>query len=472
MKRQISSLLIASTVLTGSAFTPVALNEVSAKTIQQQQKVEKATIIVDGKAKAISFTNWNKHKLYSAEQLSKLLSATIKYNEKTKSYVVAKKVNNKTVKAEYKVNVGNVVINGKKTKVSVAPKLVEKKLFVEAESFIKALGGDFLGGFLSTAGLVSGDTFDPQWVNNSTILVGNENEEDSRTFLLNTTTKKAVTVNGTDLVVSPNGKQAIYADEDGIAILVDLVSKKAKKLNEEENDSKSDFVWSKDGKKAYFIQGDKLQKVGSINIADGVVTTIPSDSLNYKSDLRLSVDGNKLLYTVAKEGVTKNTEDGSDVESIDMTGTEPQIYVINLTDATPAGVAVTTTTDNKIFPGFLSNGNIVYLSAEVDNDNLPELKMIDGNNTITTLISNKDIVSSLVTPTGEVMILVAESNGYSVIYKVNPATKKITKIAYTKLKLNSFSISNDGKSIAATTSGVNGDTVVVLKNGSFELLTK
>ena len=220
MKRQISSLLIASTVLTGSAFTPVALNEVSAKTIQQQQKVEKATIIVDGKAKAISSTNWNKHKLYSAEQLSKLLSATIKYNEKTKSYVVAKKVNNKTVKAEYKVNVGNVVINGKKTKVSVAPKLVEKKLFVEAESFIKALGGDFLGGFLSTAGLVSGDTFDPQWVNNSTILVANENEEDSRTFLLNTTTKKAVTVNATDLVVSPNGKQAIYADEDGYCLFL------------------------------------------------------------------------------------------------------------------------------------------------------------------------------------------------------------------------------------------------------------
>ena len=39
------------------------------------------------------------------------------------------------------------------------------------------------------------------------------------------------------------------------------------------------------------------------------------------------------------------------------------------------------------------------------------------NNTVTTLISNKDIVSSLVTPKGEVMILVAESNGYSVIYK-------------------------------------------------------
>ena len=39
---------------------------------------------------------------------------------------------------------------------------------------------------------------------------------------------------------------------------------------------------------------------------------------------------------------------------------------------------------------------------------------------VTTLVSNKDIVSSEVTSNGDVMILVAESNGYSVIYKVNP----------------------------------------------------
>ena len=65
-----------------------------------------------------------------------------------------------------------------------------------------------------------------------------------------------------------------------------------------------------------------------------------------------------------KKEVTTFTEDGNtDVDSIDITGTEPQIYVINLEDAKPAGVAVTTTTDNKVFPGFLSNGNIVYLKC-------------------------------------------------------------------------------------------------------------
>ena len=217
----------------------------------------------------------------------------------------------------------------------------------------------------------------------------------------------------------------------------------------------------------------KLDQVASMNVSDGTITTIISDKVNYKSDLHLSVDGKKLLYVVAKEGSTKFTEgENPEVDSIDTTGTEPQIYVINLTDAKPAGVAVTTTTDNKVFPGFLSNGNIVYLSADAESDDLPELKMIDQNNEVTTLISNKDIVSSLVTPNGEVYILVAESNGYSVIYKVNPDTKKLTKVAQTKLKLNSFSISNDGKSVAATTSSANGDSVVVLKNGVFEVLTK
>lgn len=473
MKRQISSLLIASTVLAGSAFAPIALNEVSAKTVQhQQQKVVKGSFNVDGKAKAISVTNLNNHKLYSAEQLSKLLSATLKYNSKTKKYEVTKKVNNKAVKVTFTANSSTAVINGKKTKVAVAPKLVGKKLFVDAGSLVKALGGDLVGNFVATKGLVSGDTFNPQWVNNSTILVGNEDEAGSRSLLLNTASKIGVSVTGTDLVVSPNGKQAIYSDETGYVHLVDLSTKKVKDLNVTDDAMKAEFVWSNDGQKVYFLEGDKTDKVASINVADGAITIIPSDSLGYKSDLHLSVDGTKLLYVVAKEAVTTNDQNTGEVSNIDVTGTEPQIYVLDLTAPTPTPVAVTTTTDNKVFPGFLANGNIVYVSADPDTDNLPELKMVDENGTVTALVSNKDIISSEVTSNGDVMILVAESNGYSVIYKVNPTTKKLTKVAYTKLKLNSFSISNDEKSIAATTSGVNGDAVVILKNGVFEVLTK
>lgn len=478
MKRQFSSLVIASTIIAGSTFTPVTLNEVSAKSVQQQQKVEKETIVVDGKAKSISYTKLNKYKLYSVEQLSKLMSATYKYDSKTKTYVVSKKVNKKAQKLEYKANSGVAVINGKKTKISLAPRLVGKTLFIDANAFVKALGGDFLplqkGNFLSTQGLVKGDTYDPQWVNNSTILVTNEDGQDSRTLLLNTASKKVVyTVNATELVVSPNGKQAIYADENGIAHLVDLLAKKEKTLNAEDDSVKSEFIWSKDGQTVYFLTGDKLDQVGSMNVTDGTVKTILSDKVNYKSDLHLSADGKKLLYVVGKEGSTTFTEgDNPEVVDIDTTGTEPQIYLINLEDAKPTAAAMTSTTDNKLFPGFLSNGNIAYLSAEVDNDNFAELKVIKEDKTITTLVSNKDILSSVVTADGEVLILVAESNGYSVIYKVDPSTKKLFKVAQTKLKLTSFTVSNDEKSIAATTSGVNGDVVIVLKNGVTEVLTK
>ena len=103
--------------------------------------------------------------------------------------------------------------------------------------------------------LVSGDTFNPQWVNNSTILVTNETEEDSRSLLLNTSylKKHDFTINATELVVSPNGKQAIYSDENGFVYLVDLVAKKVKALNVKDDSVKLEFVWSKDGQTVYFL---------------------------------------------------------------------------------------------------------------------------------------------------------------------------------------------------------------------------
>ena len=62
----------------------------------------------------------------------------------------------------------------------------------------------------------------------------------------------------------------------------------------------------------------RAEKVASMNVADGSITVIPSDSLNYKSDLHLSADGKKLLYVVGKEGSTKFTEgDTPEVDSID-----------------------------------------------------------------------------------------------------------------------------------------------------------
>ena len=80
----------------------------------------------------------------------------------------------------------------------------------------------------------------------------------------------------------------------------------------------------------------------------------------------------------------------------------------------------------------------MYLSAEVEDDNLPELKIIKEDKTVKTLVSGKDILSSVVTADGEVFILVAESNGYSVIYKVDTRYKEINKSCSNKIKINFF----------------------------------
>ncbi|MGE8203850.1 stalk domain-containing protein [Heyndrickxia sp. NPDC080065] len=590
MKPRISSLVITAALLTGSAVSPVAINEVSAKV--QQQNVQKATIIVNGQEKVVSVISSNKIKLYSIDYLSKIMSAAVKYNNKTKAYEATKKVGNKTMKIEYKVGSNNAVVNGKKTKLSAPPKMVGKTLFVEAGSFVKSLGGDILidknllitanskiklmekslvidgtskkvkslfidnkqrysvqdiaklfsastkitnkdvlvskkgktiklklsqnnitinnkavklkqnpilvkgtvyadlsdlikafdgdlltlsnGYFVSTAGLVSGDTYNPQWINSSTLLVTNESEQtDSQSLLLNTTSKKSVfKIDGYDLAVSPNGKQAIYSDESGKVYLVDLSSKKVKEINHDDDSAKQEFVWSKDGKSVYFIQGDKSEKISSISIADGKIMSLFEDKLTSKSNLRVSSDGKKLLYLVGKEGTTSFTDgEDPDVDQIDLTDTEEQFYLIDLNAAELAAKPITTTKDNKVFPDFLSNGDIVYLSADPDSEELPVLKMINGDRTAT-LISNKEIIQSLVTPQGKIMTLAAEKNGESIIYEVNPSTKKLTKVAQTKLKLTSFAVSNDGKSIAAITDGKNGDVVVIYKNGIFESLTK
>jgi Tol biopolymer transport system component len=244
-------------------------------------------------------------------------------------------------------------------------------------------------------------------------------------------------------------------------------------LNGTDQAPKFQFVWSNDGTKVYFIQGDKSDTIDSINISDGAITKVYSDSLTSKSDLRLSADGKKVLFSVGKEGTTSYTDaDKTDVTGIDLTNTENQLYVVDLTASELKAVQLTSTTDNKVFPAFLMNGNIVYTSYDSDGVKLPVLNVIGADNVISPLVIDKDIVTTEVTATGKVLIVANEKNGYQTIYEVNTTSKKLTKLAQTKLQISSMSVSIDGKSMAITVPGENGDHVMVLKNGQFEEITK
>ncbi|WP_316569112.1 stalk domain-containing protein [Neobacillus sp. YIM B06451] len=434
-------------------------------------KTEAKTLTVDGSDKKVATLTVNGKQLHSVQDISKLFNATASVTNKDVKITKA----NRTIKLKLYQN--TITVNNKAGKVKQNPILVKGVVYADLSDIVTSLGGDIVptktGVFVSTAGLPSGDTFNPQWVDNTTILVTSETEEESHSALLHIPSKKELfTINGTELTVSPNGKLSIFSDETGAVHLADLTAKKVTTINGDDDSVKVEFVWAKDGKGAYFIQGEKSDAVSYINISTGVITEIFKDKLSYKSNLRLSIDGTKLLYTVGKEGSTKVSEgDNSEVIDIDITGTEEQIYLITLTAEKKEAAAITNSTDNKVYPAFLSNGNIVYLSADPESDSLPMLKMLsaDGKKT-EDLVANKDILAITVTAQGQIFILAKEK--LTTIYEVNPESKKATKILETKLELTSFNVSSDGKSIVATTPGESGDKVLFYKNGAFEALTK
>jgi Tol biopolymer transport system component len=574
MKRHLSSLAIATIVLSSSVFTPIALNEVHAAGIQQTVSVEK--IYFNGLPKAVPYYIINKHKLYSAQDLSKLLSATYTYNAKTKAYTFSRINGKQKQTLVLKAYSTYSYVNGKKVKLTTSPKNKGSKLYVDINPFIKSLGGNILvdgnllistngvftfsslkltvdgqlksirslsmggkqlisaddlaktysayvkidknkqvtivksgkvskvggypikvkgllyadlnelikalggevvslpsGKFIATTGLISGDSYNPQWIDNSTLMIQNDSASGEGTYVVNVASKKAaLKINGSDVVVSPNGKQAIYSDESGTVYLVDILKKKVTALNNSDDSSKLDLIWSKDGGKVYFITGSKNEKISSINISNGLISDIFSDTLTSKSDLQLSPDGKKILYTVGKEGTTTYTDpDKTDVSNIDLTDTESQLYLLDLTAATPSPVKLTNSSENKAFSYFLNTGNIIYTSYFSDENTLPILNMIDSHNTIKSLVTNKDIVSVMVSRQGKVYFI-SNEDGLSVIYSVDTANRKLTKVAQTKLTIYSLTTSPDGKSIIATAHMENADQVFVLKNGQFEMITK
>ncbi|WP_066250177.1 TolB family protein [Neobacillus drentensis] len=577
MKRQLSSLVVATAVLAGSLVTPIALNEVKAATVQQNQSVSKEKMLVNGQFKNVQFKVINKKKLYSSADLGKLMSTSVVHKQNTYTYTFTKMSGKKRLTLTLKAKSTTAVVNGKKVKIANAPRVVGKTFFVDAKSFInalggkvvvdtnlivstnstitfgtaklnvdgqlksiktlamagkqwfsagdfaklsgatiktdksnqyyilknkktvkiglnpfkvkglvyadlnelvKAIGGDILnqksGKFISIAGLISGDSYNPQWINNSNLLVGNDNDFGSSTYVINVNSKKGLLkINGTDLSVSQDGKQAVYSDENGKVYLVNLLNNKISTLNANEDSPKFNFVWSKDGTKVYFILGTKMDSIASINIKDGAINPINSDKLTSKADLTLSPDGKKLLYTAGKEGTTNYTDpDKTDVTDIDLTNTESQLFVVDMTAAEVQSVALTTTPDNKAFPAFLPNGNIVYTSYDADGVKLPILNVIGAKNAIASLVTGRDIATATVSAKGKLIIVVNEKDGLHTIYEVNTTSLAITKLAQTKLEISSVSVAPDGKRMAITVPGQNGDRVMVINNGQFESVTK
>ena len=143
------------------------------------------------------------------------------------------------------------------------------------------------------------------------------------------------------------------------------------------------------------------------------------DKVDYKSNLSVSADGKSFIYTVIKPGAV--TADGSkpvdsDDVTIDMTGTEPQLYSFDSSVKDGKPVKLTTTADDKIFVGAnVDASKAVYVSVE---DNKPSsLISAAKDSTVTKLIDDKDVLQAVIA--GDVVYALVDGASEESIYEIN-----------------------------------------------------
>ncbi|WP_027415180.1 hypothetical protein [Aneurinibacillus terranovensis] len=330
--------------------------------------------------------------------------------------------------------------------------------------------------------LLGGMNENPRWLNANEMIVSHKTDEAQTDYLLNVTTKKFEPVlsgisNASELVVSPDGKQAAFIDESGALFVVNLTTKQVKQINSDDK-PKASLVWSLSGDNLYYIEADKGVVIASASLTDGKVTKVVDDQMDFKTDLHLSADGKTLLYTVDKSGKVDAAAPAEDDPKmleqqvkVDTTGTESQLFSFDLTQKGAKAVQVTKDKENKVHANFLPDGSILYLSVDSTKEsNNTAVKLIsqDGK-TSKDIIADMDIIQPLVTNDGKLILLVNTGTGKAV-YTVENGTKK--KLADLSANAEQLSISPDGKNIAVVSSTETGSKISVVSGSKLIDITK
>ncbi|MFC4809376.1 stalk domain-containing protein [Paenibacillus sp. GCM10023250] len=240
------------------------------------------------------------------------------------------------------------------------------------------------------------------WINASQLLASSLTEEGRTDYIVDAATGAFKQVLSSDtaseLTVSPDGTKAAYTNEDGSVYVIDLTSATfASKQVSADSNIKPELVWSADGSAIYFLQGDKGSVIQKLNVADGTITKVLDDKVDYKADLSVSKDGTKFYYTVTKPGAVTAPDkpvDEDDV-AIDTTGTEPQVYFFDASVKDAAPVKLTTSTDDKIFVGAAEDGYKAFYISIADGQP-SSLVSVAKDKTVAKVIGDKDVLAATI----------------------------------------------------------------------------
>ncbi len=331
-----------------------------------------------------------------------------------------------------------IKVDGAEQQLTVPVKSVKGVTYVELKAFVQALGGQFAKDASGTIWIdadLLGTVDRIQWVDSATFIATQETETGRLDYLVDAKTAKyeqlRILEEISDFVIAPNGAKAAYTNNAGEVSVIDFTTKQTTKVSEDTS-IKPELVWSSDSSAIYFLQGDKGSVIAKLDPATGTISKILEDKVDYKANLDVSTDGKTLTYTVTKPGAvvadaSKPVE--NDDVTIDMKGTEPQIfaYTVDPSIKDNKAVQLTTSTDDKVFIHAAADGsNVGYVSVSSEESVKSTLILVGKDKTAKTLFSEKDVYQAVVS--GGKWYLLTEGNGSNqFVYEVDPATGAAVK---------------------------------------------
>ncbi|WP_068615690.1 stalk domain-containing protein [Paenibacillus tuaregi] len=476
-KSKVFSMLVASAVVTsalaagtaGAAADKKPAKPAATKQTAAKFKVINSGLTVDGENAVLRAIEVNGTKLYSVRDLADALGAGLKLDNGSVVLNDLYGYHNVTIKP----NIKSLQVDGASQEFTVAPKLQDGNIYVELGPTLDALGAESVsGGGVYKMKRLEGSFTAPIFDEQSNLLVTKEDGEVPQVFKINTslgTPSQVFNSNegAANAVVSPDHKLGAFTDENGQLFVYDLGTGHVNPVGSDTS-VKTDLTWSADGKKLYFIQGDKQEKISYITLDSGKITEVLADKVENKSDLQVTNDDKKIAYFVNVTGVAKNDADSTeDSLTIDYTGAGAQLYSLDLVTKGAKPVQLTKGTDNKLLPSFLSDGSLVYISADPDGKDVNSvLKSISADGSKTTdLVADIDVNFDLVTKEGKLLVAGIKADGSSQLFEVANGAK--TELYSSPEGITEVAVSKDGK-IAV----ISGGKVVMVQGGKGTELTK
>lgn len=445
-------------------------SKTSTVTVSGPVKVKEgtATWTVNGTPTPFKTIESGGYKLYALSQVAGEIGAHVASSASGIELNDSKGLHTLNIKAGSK----EFQVDGSAQSFTVAPVAYKGFTYVELTKLVVSLGGELnaeAGSILSFA-RPEGQFDSLHWTADGNLIANKSDAESTQIYKFGTVEGNyqlfSTDDSATDIAVSPDQRWGAFSNEAGQLNLIDLSSGAIKQLGTD-TAVKTDLVWSADGKKIYFIQGDKQETISSISVETGAVSTVLADKVENKSELRVSADEKSVAYIVNITGVAKNDADSTeDSLTIDYSKAGEQLFSLQLgvKDAKP--VALTTSADNKLYPQIQADGSVVYLSADSEGNAANTLKSVKADGTSSNI--PLDVEPSWVSAVNNGLVVSGETNdGTTVVYSINTSGAK-TELFRSKEDVSEVAVSQDGSRLAIISDG----KLVVIKDGKGLELTK